>query len=447
MHTGLNTHWEPQPAGAAWVSQIVEEYCSLNSVLRDFAGLLATHTGTRLTDWIDHLEVCTATGLLDAGFTLAADGWYEHPGALLPPVRVSGRRVLVLRVDSISDFAVACSHRFPIEVTGRAGDLLRTAWIARTQTAEVHFGVIERVGCSIRHAAPPLNASEKQQLQEIREQLTLRPREFDTHEAAFQSLSQLLSSAIRTVGRDTVCDVFFAGERAYWQGRNRAAQVQYMRQSALGLGWGNHDHHTYRSSRVCFAPMIALFEQLGFACRERFYPGHNAGWGAQVMEHPICPVVIFADVDLTADELAGDFAHQPLAPSGTLGTIGLWCGLHGEALFSAGMHHLECQFSFAAARQQLADLGIGSMKPFTDFSFLRQCFTEPERWPVRESRLQNLLAEGLISPAQALAFRTTGAPGSHLEILERNDGYRGFNQTGITEIIHRTDPRRVQTGH
>jgi hypothetical protein len=157
--------------------------------------------------------------------------------------------------------------------------------------------------------------------------------------------------------------------------------------------------------------------------------------------------VIFADVDLTADELAADFAHQPLAPSGTLGTIGLWCGLHGEALFSAGMHHLECQFSFAAARQQLADLGIGSMKPFTDFSFLRQCFTEPERWPVRESRLQNLLAEGLISPAQALAFRTTGAPGSHLEILERNDGYRGFNQTGITEIIQRTDPRRVQTGH
>ena len=78
MHTGLNTHWEPQPAGAAWVSQIVEEYCSLNSVLRDFAGLLATHTGTRLTDWIDHLEVCTATGLPDAGFTLAADGWYEH---------------------------------------------------------------------------------------------------------------------------------------------------------------------------------------------------------------------------------------------------------------------------------------------------------------------------------------------------------------------------------
>ena len=29
----------------------------------------------------------------------------------------------------------------------------------------------------------------------------------------------------------------------------------------------------------------------------------------------------------------------------------------------------------------------------------------------------------------------------HLEILERNDGYKGFNQTGISEIIRETDPR------
>lgn len=447
MNTRLNTHWEPQPAAAAWLSHLVNDYCNRNSVIPHFASLLAAHTGTRLTDWIDHTEVCADDGLLTAGYKLAADGWFEHTGALLPPVRVSGRKSLVLRVDSVSDFAVACSHRFPVTVTGQPGDLLRQAWIAPSQTADVHFGVIERHGSSIRRPTPPLNAAEKQQLLETREQLRLRPRNFETHETAFQSLSQLLSTAVRTVGRDTACDLFFSGERTFWQGRNRAAQVQYMRQSAFGMGWGNHDHHTYRSSRVCFAPMIALFEQLGFVCRERFYPGHNAGWGAQVLEHPVCPVVIFADVDLTADELAGDFAHQPLAPSPSLGTIGLWCGLHGEALFSAGMHHLECQFHFDGARQQLAELGIESMNPFTDFTFLRQCFTQPERWPVSESRLQNLLAAALITPEQAQTFRTAGAPGSHLEILERNDGYRGFNQTGITEIIHRTDPRRAQNKH
>jgi hypothetical protein len=52
------------------------------------------------------------------------------------------------------------------------------------------------------------------------------------------------------------------------------------------------------------------------------------------------------------------------------------------------------------------------------------------------------LAKGFITPQQADQFRREGALGSHLEILERNDGFKGFNQTGISEIITRTDPRR-----
>ena len=36
-----------------------------------------------------------------------------------------------------------------------------------------------------------------------------------------------------------------------------------------------------------------------------------------------------------------------------------------------------------------------------------------------------------------------GARGSHLEILERNEGYKGFNQSCINDIILRTDPRRT----
>ena len=34
------------------------------------------------------------------------------------------------------------------------------------------------------------------------------------------------------------------------------------------------------------------------------------------------------------------------------------------------------------------------------------------------------------------------ALGSHLENLERNDGFKGFNQQGVSDIIARTDPRR-----
>jgi hypothetical protein len=82
------------------------------------------------------------------------------------------------------------------------------------------------------------------------------------------------------------------------------------------------------------------------------------------------------------------------------------------------------------------------MKPFTDFSYLRQAFTEGERWPVKEERLQRLLAAEKITPAQAEQFRTQGAIGSHLENLERNEGFKGFNQKGVSEIIAKTDPRK-----
>ena len=74
---------------------------------------------------------------------------------------------------------------------------------------------------------------------------------------------------------------------------------------------------------------------------------------------------------------------------------------------------------------------------------MRQAFTKGETWPVDPQRIQKLLRANRITPEQSDRFRHEGALGSHLEILERNDGYKGFNQTGISEIITRTDPRRM----
>ena len=105
------------------------------------------------------------------------------------------------------------------------------------------------------------------------------------------------------------------------------------------------------------------------------------------------------------------------------------------------MHHLECQFDFDAVRKQLADIGIETMVPFTDFTFLRQAFTQGERWMIQPDRLQKLVEMRRLQPDQAKEFERHGAIGSHLEILERNEGYKGFNQTGVSDIIHRTDPR------
>jgi hypothetical protein len=271
-----------------------------------------------------------------------------------------------------------------------------------------------------------------------------RIRHWRSESEGFDHAEQLLDSAIADLGRDLTCDLFFTAEREYWQRRNRAAQFQKARQDRLGLGWANHDHHTYRCSRKWFSRLIGIWEKLGFVLRERFYAGAEAGWGAQVAEHPVCGIVTFNDVDLSPDELMNDFSHEPLPERDTLGTVGLWCGLHGESFLQAGMHHLECQFDFDSLKQQMErDGGIKVMKPFTDFPYLRQAFTEGERWPVKEERLQSLLARKLITPEQAQTFREQGAIGSHLENLERNEGFKGFNQKGVSEIISRVDPRKM----
>ena len=82
-----------------------------------------------------------------------------------------------------------------------------------------------------------------------------------------------------------------------------------------------------------------------------------------------------------------------------------------------------------------------TMAPFTDFPHLRQAFTQGEIWPIEPDRLETARAADIISDEQAKRFAEQGALGSHLEILERNEGYKGFNRTGISQIIRRTDPR------
>jgi len=158
---------------------------------------------------------------------------------------------------------------------------------------------------------------------------------------------------VELVGRDVACHVVFVEERAYWERRNRAGQVQKRRQDILGLGWANHDHHTFRSSREHFLDLMRVLEKLGFERRERYYAGAEAGWGAQILEQPVEGIVAFCDVDLEPAETQIDFSRRPLPPSKKLGTIGLWVGLHGESFLQAGMHHLEARFDFNLLRDQL----------------------------------------------------------------------------------------------
>lgn len=87
------------------------------------------------------------------------------------------------------------------------------------------------------------------------------------------------------------------------------------------------------------------------------------------------------------------------------------------------------------------------MKPFSDFPFLKQAFTEGEHWPVNLARVALLRDKGLITDEQARGFIRDGAIGSHLENLERKGGFKGFNQKAVSAIIALTDPRAVQAAH
>ena len=417
------------------------------------ADLLA-RTGNRLADWLDHLILADGDRarrqLANLGFEREevpaepGDLVYHHPGAVLPRIVLrSGTSAApgstiaaAVQVEEIGSFLMAHGLSISIEGTPLGPYCRARLW----QESGCELLAVERRGHPgfVPTTMPPdypghyLRAFER---------WSTRPRLFADERAGIEQTLDLARSLVTSMGTDTAAWIAFAAERAYWQQRNRAGQVQKARQDSLGLGWANHDHHTFRSSRSAFPWLIQILETFGFHPRERFYAGAEAGWGAQVLEQPVCRFAVFADVDLSPDEVEGDFAHRPLPPRRELGTVGLWCALHGESMLTAGLHHLAGRFDFEAVTTGLAEEGIKMMHPFSNFPYLRQAFTLGERWPVAPDRLERLATAGQVSDAQQAQFAEKGAIGSHLENIQRGEGFKGFNQQMVSDIIRRTDPR------
>jgi hypothetical protein len=412
-----------------------------------------------VADWVDHLILAdgdrTRGQLADLGFAIeevpvrGGDVVYYHPGAILPRMLLRTRTdaapgsvlAMALQVEDISHFQMAYRIASAIEGTPLSPYRSASAWQAEGR----EILVVERRG----HAGfVPLDMPPDYPEQYLRafERWATRPRAFADELEGMQRSLSLAQSLVGAVGTDTAAWVAFAAERVYWQQRNRAGQVQKERQDGLGLGWANHDHHTFRSSRSAFPLLIRTLETFGFQPRERFYAGAEAGWGAQVMEQPVCRFAVFADVDLAPDEVEGDFAHRVLPSRRELGTVGLWCALHGESMLEAGLHHLAARLDFDRAASGLDAWGIQMMRPFSDFPYLRQAFTRGERWAVARSRLDRLVASGHLDRGQVERFAEDGAVGSHLENIQRGEGFKGFNQQTVSDIIRRTDPRSGVAG-
>lgn len=441
--------WQCQPKAEQLILDILEECTQANPFIDDLQKELYAKTSTRLFDWLDHVIVGYSSNfekeLEEAGFVLeqttAAYHVFHHPGAQLPRIVLSDRenqsmKGLAVLVDSISDFLMVRGMSGHIE--GCPLSEFRRCCVSTDNN--ISLWMIERRGTL--SLEPQTDAHEcLKKYYQAKEIWKTRPRDMGDDSETMAHTLAVAEKMIGIVGENLAAWIVLECEREYWQARNTAGQLQKNRQDRLGMGWANHDHHTFRSSRKLFSQLIRLFEMLGFHCRERFYAGKEAGWGAQIMENPTAKLILFLDVDLLPEEISVDYRHQLLPPLNQLGTIGLWCALHGDSILKGGMHHLEAQFMFDELKSGLEKIGIKMMNPFSTLPYLHQAFTTGEVWPVDPRRIADLEKNRLITKEQAEKFRTQGAIGSHLENLQRRQGYKGFNPKNVSTIIQQTDPR------
>lgn len=451
MEINAAFQWQCHPQAEAFLSNMLDQASRGNAFIASLAKDLHKHTSTRLFDWLDHLIIghtdklekqLEAYGFISDLVVTPTYRVFYHPGAQLPKIVVRDHtRPIVgvaVGVDRIVDFLMVRGMTGEIEGSPFSG--YRRCCVSTEN--EVSLWVVERRG--VLTMEPIYNdVSYLEKYFEAKEKWKTRPRDLVDEEEGIFKATALVEEMVEIIGEELTAWIVLECEREYWQARNTAGQIQKNRQDRLGMGWANHDHHTFRSSRRFFAALVRLFEILGFHCRERFYAGEEAGWGAQVMENSKCRLVLFLDVDLHPGELEIDFAHEPLDDLEKLGTIGLWCALHGDSILKSGMHHLEAQFMFEDLKHDLNVHGVSMMDPFSSFPYLKQAFTHGEIWPVDARRIEELLKTNKLSKEQAEKFLTYGAVGSHMENLQRREGYKGFNQKNVSFIIKKTDPRYI----
>jgi hypothetical protein len=459
--------WKRWPETEAFLDEMIARVLEGNAFAGQLAERMQRETGTDFKVWVDHLVIRGNSELRDRlsvlGYERESTPYsvgvpvFAHPGAIFPRIALRPAESaadgaanyevpeVAIKVERVAAFSRA--HDLGLDIVGYAVGPYRAGRITGPRTTlavverrgylgfEPFPGDLARQGRMKPHAARDALAA--------RDLWEARRRRFDDDSEGFRATEQTLERVIELAGAtDLACHLVFEVEREYWQSRNRAARVQKARQDRLGLGWANHDHHTFRCSRRFFPRVIRMFTRLGFVLRERFHAGAHAGWGAQILEQPVTGIVIFADLDLAPEEATEDFAHQALPDLPRPGTVGLWVALHGESILEAGMHHLEAQFNFDALRDGLkAEAGIETMPPFSNFPFLRQAFTAGERWLVDRRRADRAFALGWISGEERDKFLKDGTIGSHLENLQRREGYKGFNQQAVSAIIAATDPR------
>ena len=315
--------WPRCTEAATFFQRQLDTFASANPLLEAMAERFLQEAGVRLLNLVDHWifpedatlnQELLACGMVE--MTLAeGDRVWRHPQARLPRVRFKSKLTtprLSLLVEDIPFFA-QCNG---LELESCHGDPDSQYQCGHIDLPKGELMPITRHG--YRGFAPgTLTASDHAKREKARNLFRNRRREGEEAEVLEHTL-QLAERVIAEIGQDLATDVFFETEREYYLSRNAAARWQYAQQQKIGIGWANHDHHTYRCSRSSFRALMRLWQTFGFDNRERFYAGAEAGWGAQVAEHPVSRIILFSDVDMAPEELDLDFTQTGLPPQKTL---------------------------------------------------------------------------------------------------------------------------------
>jgi hypothetical protein len=439
-HSYRDRDWEPQPDTEAALRRWIDEGLSLNPEASAFRERLLDGTAIRFRDLIDHVTFTndlTRQNSEAKGWVEAEPGVWRNPKGMFPPSVRGTADVIWLRVESVEAFLAA--NQIDAAIEGAPMAPLRRALAFPGRGLDV--GVLERnggTGFEVEADDPANNRAARIALQRFR----ARRRQFDTVEAGLAHTEVLVDSGVKELGPHRACALWLMAERDYWMSRCYPGRVQKARQDALGIGWANIDHHTYDSSRAHYRHTIRILEKLGYELREMLYAGDMAGWGSQVLEQPVIGSTIFADVDLAPHELDIDFAHEELPPLERHRRAGILCALHGESILEQGLNHIACFYDQRLFRAQMASLGIRTMPPFSDMPHLYQELTHGDWAAVDPDRVDALERAGHLPADEAERIRLEGAIVTHLENIERNDGYKGFNKPGIDGVLRKLDPRR-----
>ncbi|GAM99028.1 hypothetical protein U91I_02665 [alpha proteobacterium U9-1i] len=439
----VGPRWRLAPKAEAFYVALMEREVTASPSALALASRLLAGAGVRVFDIVDHIVFRDASlrGELEAAGWTSGDGAvWAHEGALFPPFVRGDADVIWMRVENVEQFLAANGLEAPIE--GPAHGPLRRARVFSGPTA---FGVIERNGYA--GFEPALIGADAIRAARVHLQsFRTRRREFDSVEQGLAHTERLVDAAVGAIGPHWSCELWLKAEREYWMGRCVAGARQKARQDAVGIGWSNIDHHTYDGSRRHFRTTVRIMQKLGYQLREMLYAGELAGWGSQVLEQPVIGSTIFADVDLAPEELTVDFSREPLPDLVKHRRAGLLSELLGESLLEAGLNHVAGRFDQRALRGQLAREGISMMAPFSDTPHLYQELTHGDRSAVDPRRVDLLEARGHISAEEAEDLRLNGAIITHLENIERNQGYKGFNREGIDAVLRKLDPRAYASG-